>query len=444
MLAHSYVLVQVLVLFVGVVALARWLWYDFQSQQRERYGGKPDENLFAPFFREVHNTMSELIPAPQAKTDDVPVSVSPPSNGRCRLRDLGVKPGVLPTGPNNAITDAGVLVGHTTLISGEGALVPGQGPVRTGVTVLIPHGGDLWKHRPSAGSFVLNGNGCVTGLDWMKEAGLFEGPIGLTNTHSVGDVYKGIISWMQNKYPDIGITDDTTLPVVAECDDSALNDIRGFHVKPEHVHAALDSAKGGVVPEGAVGAGTGMTSFQFKGGVGTSSRVVQVGDRSYTIGVLVNCNHAKRPQLTIAGVPVGIALENEQLASRSTEGSIVIIVATDAPLSPRQCERIARRAAMGLALTGATANTTSGDFVIAFSNTRLIPRESEGVLSLPELSDGGMNPLFQGTVEATAEAVWNALCMAETVVGRDGNTSPALPLDRVRELLSARGLIAKE
>jgi D-aminopeptidase len=288
---------------------------------------------------------------------------------------------------------------------------------------------------------VLNGNGCVTGLDWMKEAGLFEGAIGLVNTHSIGDVYKGIITWMQDKYPEIGISHDTTMPVVAECDDSALNDIRGFHVTVDHVVNALNAARGGYVQEGAVGAGTGMTSFEFKGGIGTASRVVNVGGKEYTVGVLVNCNHAKRAQLQIMGVPVGHLLEREALATKSTEGSIVIVVATDAPLSPRQLERIAKRAAMGLALTGATANTTSGDFIIAFSNTRLIPREADAVLTLPELSDGAINPLFHATVEATAESVWNALCMAETVIGRDGNVSPAMPLDRVQQILAERGLV---
>jgi D-aminopeptidase len=450
MLQHGFVFVEILALVAGLVALFWWLWYEYKSSTTigcQSENSDTDTAVTAVTEqaqppeprREVQVMIDPMTPSTPAKSDDAAVS----SGTRCRLRDLGLRPGVLPTGPNNAITDAGVLVGHCTVSHGDGALVPGRGPARTGVTVVIPHKGDLWTHRPSAGFFVLNGNGCVTGLDWINEAGLFEGPIGLTNTHSIGDVYRSIICWMQDKYPAIGITDDTTMPVVAECDDSALNDIRGFHVGERHVKEALDTASDGKVAEGSVGAGTGMTSFQFKGGIGTSSRVVRVGDKDYTVGVLVNCNHAKRPQLQIMGVPVGHVLEKEQLSTKSTEGSIVIIVATDAPLSPRQCARLARRAALGLGLTGATANTTSGDFVIAFSNSRLIPRETEEVLALPELSDGGMNPLFMGTVEATSEAIWNALCMAETVVGRDGNTSPAMPLDRVRSLFIERGMLAE-
>lgn len=452
MSAQFVAVAEIVLMFAGVVALGIWLWYDYRSAKCGNCSKKRKRRLPLNDEGVKFNLMLEPNPALPSRDASDPNPQTPDENGtapsdletpvaRCRLRDLGVTPGVIPTGPHNAITDAGVLVGHTTLNHGDGPILPGHGPVRTGVTVIIPHKGDLWTQRPSAGYFVLNGNGCVTALDWMKEAGLIEGPIGLTNTHSVGDVYKGIITWMQDKYPEIGTTGDTTMPVVAECDDSALSDVRGFHVKVEHVVHALDHARGGYVAEGAVGAGTGMTSFQFKGGIGTSSRVVEIGGQQYTVGVLVNCNHARRPQLSIMGVPVGQALEREQLSTKSTEGSIVIVVATDAPLSPRQLERIAKRAAMGLALTGATANTSSGDFIIAFSNGRMIPRESESVLTLPELSDGGINPLFQATVEATAESVWNALCKAETVIGRDGNISPALPLDRVRALLASRGLV---
>ena len=354
---------------------------------------------------------------------------------RCRLRDLGIITGVLPCGPTNSITDAGVRVGHTTLINGEGALVPGVGPVRTGVTVVFPHVGDTWTERASAGCFVLNGNGSVTGLDWVRESGLIEGPIALTNTHSVGDVYSALIHWMVRDHRQIGVTEDTYLPVVGECDDGPLNDIQGFHVQREHVFAALDGATGGAVAEGAVGAGTGMTCYEFKGGIGSSSRVVRIGDQPYTVGVLVNCNHGSRDQLIISGVPVGRILA-EDLATMHREGSIVIVVVTNAPLAGRQLNRIAKRAAMGLALTGATANNTSGDFVIAVSNGRLVTRDRSTVLlSLPELSDRYITPLFRATVEATEEAILNALCMAETTVGRDHHVAPALPLERVCEIL---------
>jgi D-aminopeptidase len=365
------------------------------------------------------------------------------SEKRRRFRELGVKLDGYPTGPNNAITDAGVLVGHATIIKGDGALEPGKGPVRTGVTVVIPHAGDVWNQRSTAGHFVLNGNGSMTGLSWIAESGLLEGPIALTNTHSVGDVYSGLIRWMQDKHPAIGVDDDTYLPVVGECDDSPLNDIRGLHVTSAHVKRALDEAAGGKVAEGSVGAGTGMTCYEFKGGIGTSSRVVPVGDKTYTVGVLVNANHGRRAQLKMLGVSVGEVVETE-LASRYAEGSIVVVVATDAPLSPTQLDRIAKRATMGLARTGAVANHGSGDFVIAFSNGRLVRRKADDTVSaLPQLADGDIDPLFSGAVEATEEAVLNALCAATAMVGRDGNTAPALPLERVQELLKQHGHVVE-
>jgi D-aminopeptidase len=357
---------------------------------------------------------------------------------RCRLRELGITPGILPTGKLNAITDVpGVKVGQTTLVAGEGDLVVGKGPVRTGVTVILPHAGDVLHERVSGGSFVLNGNGCVTGLDWMRESGFIEGPIALTNTHSVGDVAKAIIRWNAKRNQGSGLT---WLPVVGECDDSPLNDIDGFHVKEDDVFAAIDNASDGPVAEGAVGAGTGMTCFKFKGGIGTSSRVVAVAGSTYTVGVLVNCNHGKREQLMMLGVPVGQIMLKEDESTLYREGSIVIVVATDAPLNSRQLDRVAKRAAMGLARTGSCANDSSGDFIISFSNSRRIPRVNDSpTLLLPELSDSNIDPVFQATVEATEEAVLNALCMAATTVGRDGNMSPSLPLKRVQGLLAKHG-----
>src|ERR1700722_18860545 len=264
---------------------------------------------------------------------------------RQRLRNLGVVIGTLPTGPNNAITDVeGVLVGHATLVSGTGALKPGKGPVRTGVTAIIPHRGNFWKDRVTANCFVLNGNGTMTGLDWVKESGLLEGPILLTNTLSVGTVYNAAITWMIKKYPEIGIQDDTYLPVVGECDDSTLNDIQGRHVKEEQVIAALDGARGGAVQEGSVGAGTGMIGFAFKGGIGSSSRGVKEGDNTFTVGVLVHCNCGDRADLQIDGVPVGRQLLDYRPAAHK-DGSIIIVVATDAPLNSLALERLAKRAA---------------------------------------------------------------------------------------------------
>lgn len=426
---------QITLLVIGLVAVVVWSWNVYVSSRQQTMG-----HGHTPVDSTAHLTFNLTLPEARREVFLHP-SLTAKDDKRCRFRELGVKLGGFPTGPNNAITDAGVLVGHATIIEGEGTLVPGQGPVRTGVTVVIPHAGDVWNQRCTAGHFVLNGNGSMTGLSWVAESGLLEGPIALTNTHSVGDVYSGLIRWMQDKHPQIGIEDDTYLPVVGECDDSPLNDIRGFHVLPKHVKAALEAAAGGVVDEGSVGAGTGMTCYEFKGGIGTSSRVVAIGENKYTVGVLVNCNHGGREQLKMLGVPIGEVLEAE-LATRHTEGSIAIVVATDAPLSPTQLDRIAKRATMGLARTGSTANHGSGDFVIAFSNGRLVARKGEApVYTLPQLSDDEISALYAGTAEATEEAVFNALCAATTVVGRDCNTSPALPLQRVKELLKQHGHI---
>lgn len=373
--------------------------------------------------------------------NDSRTAAAPPA--RKRMRELGMSLGVFAPGPVNAITDvAGVRVGHTTLKEGEGALVPGAGPVRTGVTAIIPHGGDIWNERVSAGAFVLNGNGSLTGLDWVRESGALEGPILLTNTLSVGTVYDAAVRWMLARYPDIGIEDDTYLPVVGECDDSSLNDIRGLHVKAEHVYAALDGADSGLCAEGAVGAGTGMICYDFKGGIGTSSRVLPSDDGAFTVGVLVNCNHGDRHQLRVDGVPVG-SLIPEDPATEHREGSIVIVVATDAPLNSRQLERLARRAAMGLARTGAVAQNDSGDFVIAFSTGRKLSRQlTDKVNHLPELDDQFINPLFEATAEATEEAVLNALFKAETTTGRDGNIAHALPVERVLDLMRRHGRLS--
>lgn len=354
---------------------------------------------------------------------------------RKRLRELGVTIGRYPTGYWNAITDvAGVRVGHKTLRRGHGKLVPGQGPVRTGVTVIIPRE-DVWKQKVPAASFVLSGTGEMTGLVWIEESGFLEYPVALTNTLAVGRVYNGIISYMLQKYPDIGIRDVTTNPVVAECDDSYLNDIQGRHVSEQDTLDALVTARSGPVEEGAVGAGTGMVAFGFKGGVGTASRVLPDTAGGYTVGVLVNANLGRREELTIKGVPVGTLIEAPSNARR-TEGSIIIIIATDAPLSARQLKRVARRTAEGLARTGTTAREGSGEIFLAFSTGNTIPhRPPARTYTLTEVADIYLNPLFEATAETTEEAVLNALTMAETTVGRDGHTAVGIPLERLRELL---------
>jgi len=366
-----------------------------------------------------------------AQTLPVPV----PEQARVRARALGLPMGELPPGSLNAITDVpGVRVGHTTLIQGSGSLVPGQGPVRTGVTVIIPRD-DVWHKKVPAGGFVLNGTGEMTGLAWVEESGFLEYPVALTNTLNLPRVANGVMSWMIGRYPGIGITDDTLTPVIAECDDSRLNDIQGRHVSETDVMQALDQASDGPVPEGSVGAGTGMMAYGFKGGIGTSSRKVSAGG-NYTVGVLVNANHGRRNELTMGGVPVGKLYGPSD--TQGPEGSIIIVIATDAPLDARQLKRLAKRAAMGLARTGSTMRHGSGDFILAFSTATVIPHYPEkATYPITAFADTHLNLLFTATVEATNEAILNALTMATTVVGRDGHTAEAIDLARVREILKS-------
>lgn len=357
---------------------------------------------------------------------------------RRTLRELGLPIGTLPTGQHNAITDvAGVKVGQHTINFGEGKLQPGLGPARTGVTAIVPD--DSWRERPSAGVYVLNGNGCVTGFDYINEVGFLEGPIVLTNSMSIGTVCDGVATWLMRDYPELGITDDVCLPVVGECDDSWLNDARGRHVKSEHVVQALDNAQSGPVRQGAVGAGTGMVCYEMKGGIGTSSRVLPAADGGFTVGVLVNCNHGRREQLIVDGVPVGRIL-TEHLAREHREGSICIVIATDAPLNSLQLTRLAKRAALGLARTGSIAQHQSGDFILAFSTARRLTRREEStVVNRPEVSYGFINPLFQAAAEATEESVLNALFSADTVAGRDGHVAHALPIAQCLDILRRHG-----
>lgn len=372
-----------------------------------------------------------------------------------RARDLGITLGRYSPGPWNAITDvAGVKVGHVTLIKGDGPLVPGEGPVRTGVTVVIPRD-DVWHKKVPAGAFVLNGTGEMTGLAWIAEAGFLEYPIALTNTLNVPRVANGVMSWMFKHNSEIGITDDTLTPVVAECDDSRLNDSRGRHVSEDDVVKALDEATSGPVAEGTVGAGTGMISYQFKGGIGTSSRRLSQKDGAYTIGVLVNANHGRRYELMIGGVPVGRLWterkpdiestglgNNEAFATLSKreqlgdQGSIIIVIATDAPVDSRQLQRLARRAALGLARTGATSHHGSGDFILAFSTANEIPHYPDvSTFPMMHIADTHLNPILAATVEATEEAIINALVTATTVVGRDGRRAEAISHDQLRDIL---------
>ena len=353
-----------------------------------------------------------------------------------RARDLGVPFQGTP-GPFNAITDVrGVHVGHATLIRGEGALQVGQGPVRTGVTVILPR-----AENPAdpafAGWFALNGNGEMTGTTWIEESGFLEGPISITNTHSVGTVRDAIIAWQVERG---AAFQPWSLPVVAETYDGSLNDINGFHVKAEHVLEAIESASSGPVSEGNVGGGTGMRCLGFKCGVGTSSRVTQAAS-VYTVGVLVQANFGGGRQLTVAGVPVGREIFGDRRArltappNGSERGSIIIVVATDAPLLPHQLKRIARRASLGVARTGGTASNGSGDIFVAFSTANTGAASAQPTANITLLSNSQISTLFEATVEATEEAIINALVAAETMVGRDGNRSEALSHDQLQEIL---------
>jgi D-aminopeptidase len=367
---------------------------------------------------------------------------------RPRARDAGVVIGSMPVGANNAITDVpGVLVGHTTLIRGDGPLVPGQGPVRTGVTVVMPHSGNLFREKVPAAIHVINGFGKCMGQEQVDELGNLEGPIALTGTMNVGLVTDAVISYGIRENPDCGISTSTLNPVVGECSDSYLNDMQGRHVREEHVFAAIDSASDGPVDEGTIGAGTGMTAFGFKGGIGTASRVVPQETGSWTVGVLVLANFGRRRQLTIDGVPVGQILDDSSAADPPERGSIMFVVATDAPLLDRGLRRLARRCAIGLGRTGSISGHGSGDYVIAFSSapTVRIPHEpDEPTMQTEIVLDSGqtIDNLFQATVEATEEAIINALFRATSLTGRDGNQREALPVDSVLEIMRSAGRLA--
>ncbi len=359
---------------------------------------------------------------------------APPANTAVRARALSVPFDGTP-GKLNAITDvAGVKVGFTTLISGEGKLEVGKGPVRTGVTAILPRGHDSINDPVYAASFSLNGNGEMTGTAWMEESGFLEGPVVITNTHSVGVARDAVIAWRLAH----GAADKTgywwSLPVVAETWDGWLNDINGFHVKPEHVAQALDSAAGGPVAEGSVGGGTGMICYEFKGGTGTSSRVLEKKDGGYTVGALVQANHGRRSQLTIAGVPVGKEIPGTVYPKET--GSIIIVVGTDAPLLPVQLKRLARRASLGLARTGAISGNGSGDLFLAFSTANPnVANPEKPTHTIQTVPNDLMDPIFDATVQSVEEAIVNALVNNRDMTGRDGHEVKALPHDRLRDLL---------
>lgn len=357
-------------------------------------------------------------------------------NQRKRLRDFGVTPGRLPAGNLNAITDVpGVKVGHVTLISGEGALKQGEGPIRTGVTAVLPHDGNLFREKVSAGVCTINGFGKATGFEQIRERGVIETPILMTNTLNIGRVSDALIGYMLRQNPDIGLKTGTVNPIVGECNDGFLNDLRGRHVREEHVWAAIESASGGAVQEGNVGAGTGTACYQFKGGIGTSSRVVL--DGRYTVGALVQTNHGLRPELMVLGVPLGQHLLEEFLPQPGP-GSIIMVLATDAPLDSRQLTRLAMRATFGLARTGTISQDGSGDFVIAFSTANRWQHEpAEVTETVTRFTESGkvIDEFFLAAVEAVEEAILNALVAAETMTGRDGNTLYALPHDALAHWL---------
>jgi D-aminopeptidase len=354
--------------------------------------------------------------------------------------------GTLPSGPVDGITDVpGVRVGSVTKIEGEGPLVRGTGPVRTGATGILPND-DPWLRRVAAATFDLNGNGEMTGAHWVDQAGFLETPIVLTDTLDIGRADDGAVSWLISKHPDIGIRADVPLPVVAECDDQGMNDIQGRHVGPDDVVGLLNAAAPGDFPRGNVGAGTGMHAFGFKGGIGSASRVLPKTLGGYTVGVLVNVNTGSRNELLIGGVPVGRAFANDLLpiyprraavrtTGRAADGSIIIVVATDAPLDHNNLRDIAKRATMGLARTGATSHTSSGDLFFAFSTTHIYPRGG-GISGPPlETDEDRIDALFGATIDATESAIDDAIFSARTMTGANGITLFGLPFDRVQPLL---------
>jgi D-aminopeptidase len=366
---------------------------------------------------------------------------------RMRCREAGLVIGSLPAGPTNSLTDVpDVRVGHCTV-----SFADERGIARTGVTAIWPASGDLVRWPVPAGSFVLAGFGEMTGRAVVEEWGVASTPILLTATMHVGVVYQAVLQYLCARDPDLGRS-ELTIPIVAECDDSFLNDARAFHLQPEHVFAALDGAHSGPVEEGCIGAGTGMQCFEFKGGIGSASRLVAIGDRQYTLGVLVETNLGTRGLLTIDGVPVGRSLIDlmpegrlpDYWGQRSNGGSCIVVVGTDAPLSSAQLAKLAKRAALGLGRVGSIGANSSGELLLAFSNANRVSVATGRPYTVEAVHERSLDVLYQAAVEATEEAVINALFMATTTVGRDGNTLHALPLDRTLELMRQHGRLPEQ
>jgi D-aminopeptidase len=383
-------------------------------------------------------TISRFRPTPAPLALILTLTLAASAQSKPRARDLGVPFDGTP-GPNNALTDVrGVEVGHTTLMSGSGKLVIGKGPVRTGVTAIHPRGKSS-NDAVFAAWFTLNGNGEMTGTTWVDDSGFLNGPVMITNTHSVGVVRDAVIAWkVKHGTPDMeGYW--WSLPVVAETWDGYLNDINGFHVHPEDAWHALDTAHSGPVEEGNVGGGTGMICNEFKGGIGTSSRVLDAKAGGYTVGVLVQCNYGARDQLRIAGINVGREIP-EHTVFKEDVGSIIVIVATDAPLIPTQLKRVARKVSLGLGRDGSYSGDGSGDIFLAFSTANpgaVSPKSNQlnNIHALTMLPNDSLDPIFLATVQATEEAVVNAMVAAETMKGIDDHEVIALPHNRLREVL---------
>ena len=356
-----------------------------------------------------------------ADTEDVP------PNARARARDIGIQIGTLPTGTHNTITDvAGVKVGHVTLNEGDS--------IRTGVTAVIPSD-DIWTARLFGAAYTIHGNGEATGIARINQAGWIESPILLTNTLSVGAVHDGVVRYIVKRYPDNNIV----LPIVAECYDGGLNDISGLHVTAQHAIEAIENATSGPVIEGCVGGGTGMRCYGFKAGIGTSSRVLPEERGGWTVGVLVNSNGGRRHQLRIDGVPVGREITGSP-PKPTRDGSFIIVIATDAPLTHRQLKQLAIRATHGLARTGTPSTDGSGEFVIAFSTANIFPSRTEtGTFQIEMLANGRLSTLFQAVIEATEEAIVNSMTMATTTTGRNGRTMHAIPLAELQKVMKAYG-----
>jgi D-aminopeptidase len=362
---------------------------------------------------------------------------------RPRVRDTGIIVGELPTGQHNAITDvAGVRVGHATLISGEGVLRPGSGPVRTGITVILPHGGNLFRSKAGAAVHTINGFGKVLGFEQVRELGVLESPIALTNTLNVGLVADALVQYAIRQNPDVGVTTSSVNVVVGETNDGYLNDLQGRHVHAEHVFQAIDSASAGPVAEGAVGAGTGTMCFGWKGGVGTASRALPIELGGFTLGTLVQSNFGSPRDLVIAGVPIGRSLQPlSKGVETDDKGSIMIVLATDAPLDARQLQRLCVRAGAGLARVGSHYGHGSGDFIIGFSTANRIDHDPvESVAPREVLADEAkvIGGLFRAVVESVEEAILDSLFCAETIVGRDDHAAHALPVDEMLKLIQRR------